>query len=257
MKQLKLIINIFIALIIGFPINAQTISVKMMSMNIKEGGELANYNAKAYSDCIKKYNPDFVLFQEMDHYTIRNGNKDLLGEIAVNLGMFPYFGRAFSFSSGSYGNGILSKYPFYNARTITFKPTDASEQRSCAWIDVVLPNKRKIRIAVTHLDTSNDQVRVSSIATINNNIFSNNINMPILSGGDFNASPGSETMNYAFLKWQDIGSGIGNTISSSNPTKRIDYILGYPKSWEKITYQVIAYPELSDHCFIVAELQFD
>jgi endonuclease/exonuclease/phosphatase family metal-dependent hydrolase len=247
----------FLAFFILFSIsiNAQVISIKIMSMNIREGGELANYNAKSYSDCIKNYNPDFVLFQEMDHYTIRNGNKDLLGEIAVNLGMFPYFGRAFSFSSGSYGNGILSKYPFYNARTITFKPTDASEQRSCAWIDVILPNKRKIRIAVTHLDTSNDQVRVSSIATINNNIFSNN--MPVLLGGDFNAVPGSETMNYAFLKWQDIGSGTGNTISSSNPTKRIDYILGYPKSWEKITYQVIAYPELSDHCFIVAELQFD
>lgn len=150
MKRLILIINTFIALIICLTINAQTISVKIMSMNIKEGGKLANYNAKSYSDCIEKYNPDFVLFQEMDYYTIRNGNKDLLGEIAVNLGMFPYFGRAISYSTGSYGNGILSKYPFYNARTITFKPTDASEQRSCAWIDVVLPNKRKIRIAVTH-----------------------------------------------------------------------------------------------------------
>lgn len=255
MKRLKLIINIFIALIIGSTLNAQPISVKIMSMNIKGGGELAKYNAKSYSDCIKKYNPDFVLFQEMDHYTIRNKNKDLLGEIAVNLGMFPYFGRAISFSGGSYGNGILSKYPFYNARTITFKPTDASEQRSCAWIDVVLPNKRKVRIAVTHLDVANDQVRVSSLAIINNNIFSNN--MPIILGGDFNAVPGSETMNYAFLKWQDIGYGTGSTFPSSNPTKRIDYILGYPKSWGKTIYQVVSYPELSDHCFIVAELQFN
>ncbi|MBP8944846.1 MAG: endonuclease/exonuclease/phosphatase family protein [Paludibacteraceae bacterium] len=255
MKRLILIINTFIALIICLTINAQTISVKIMSMNIKEGGKLANYNAKSYSDCIEKYNPDFVLFQEMDYYTIRNGNKDLLGEIAVNLGMFPYFGRAISYSTGSYGNGILSKYPFYNARTITFKPTDASEQRSCAWIDVVLPNKRKIRIAVTHLDVSNDQVRVSSIATINNNIFSDNL--PVLLGGDFNASPSSETMSYAFLKWQDIGVGTGNTFSSTNPTSRIDYFLGYPKSWEKINYEVVSYPELSDHCFIVAELQFE
>jgi len=255
MKRLILIINTFIALIICLTINAQTISVKIMSMNIKEGGKLANYNAKLYSDCIEKYNPDFVLFQEMDYYTIRNGNKDLLGEIAVNLGMFPYFGRAISYSTGSYGNGILSKYPFHNARTITFKPTDASEQRSCAWIDVVLPNKRKIRIAVTHLDVSNDQVRVSSIATINNNIFLDNL--PVLLGGDFNASPSSETMSYAFLKWQDIGVGTGNTFSSTNSTSRIDYFLGYPKSWEKINYEVVSYPELSDHCFIVAELQFE
>lgn len=46
MKRLILIINTFIALIICLTINAQTISVKIMSMNIKEGGKLANYNAK-------------------------------------------------------------------------------------------------------------------------------------------------------------------------------------------------------------------
>jgi len=47
----------------------------------------------------------------MDNYTTRNGNKDMLSEMAVKLGMFPYFGKAFSYSSGDYGNGILSKCP--------------------------------------------------------------------------------------------------------------------------------------------------
>jgi len=63
-------------------------------------------------------------------------------------------------------------------------------------------------------------------------------------------------MTYAFMKWQDIGAGTGNTIPSSGPTQRIDYILGYPKSWIKTNYEIVAYPGLSDHCFVVAELQY-
>ena len=43
---------------------AQTVvSLRVMSMNIKEGGELANYDAEAYSVCIREYNPDVVVFQ--------------------------------------------------------------------------------------------------------------------------------------------------------------------------------------------------
>lgn len=244
-----------VLLIASVAANGQTISVKVMTMNIKEGGQYANYNAAAFSDCIRKYNPDFVVFQEMDNFTLRNGNKDLLSEIAVNLGMFPYFARAITYSSGDFGNGILSRYPFYNARTITGKPSGASEERACAWIDVILPNKRPVRIAVTHLDVANDQVRVSMLATINSAILNNNA-LPTLLSGDFNASPGSETMLYAFLKWQDIGTGTANTIPSTGPTQRIDYILGYPKSWTKKSYEIVAYPNLSDHCFVVAELQF-
>ncbi|MDD3078056.1 MAG: endonuclease/exonuclease/phosphatase family protein [Paludibacter sp.] len=225
-------------------------------MNIKEGGELAGYSATVYADCIRAYSPDFVVFQEMDNYTVRNGNQDLLSEIAVQLGMFPYFGKAITYSSGDVGNGVLSKYPFYNARTITSKPSGANEQRACSWIDVVLPSKRKVRIAVTHLDVSTDQVRVSTLAKINTEILADNFS-PVLLAGDFNATPASETMSYAFIKWQDIGTGTGNTIPSTEPTKRIDYILGYPKTWIQKSYEIVSYPGLSDHCFVVADLEFE
>jgi len=69
--------------------------------------------------------------------------------------------------------------PFYNARTISSKPTGASEERACSWIDVTLPNKRTVRIAVTHLDVSTDQVRISMLSIINSNILANN-NLPTL-----------------------------------------------------------------------------
>jgi endonuclease/exonuclease/phosphatase family metal-dependent hydrolase len=237
-------------------VQSQTIALKVMTMNIKEGGKYAGYNATAFANCIKTYNPDFVVFQELDNYTTRNGNQDFLSQIAVSTGMFPYFAKAITYSNGDFGNGILSKYPFFNARNVSFKPTGASEERNCAWIDVMLPSKKKVRIAVTHLDVSNEQIRVSSVAIINNNLLVNN-NMPTLLSGDFNATPSSETLSYALLKWQDIGTGTGNTIPSTGPTSRIDYVLGYPKTWVKKSYEIVCYPDLSDHCFVVTQVEYN
>jgi endonuclease/exonuclease/phosphatase family metal-dependent hydrolase len=244
-----------LVLLLATTINAQSLTIKVMSMNIREGGELANFDAEAFSACIREHNPDVVVFQEMDNFTTRNGNKDLLSEMAVKLGMFPYFGKAFTYASGDFGNAILSKYPFYNAKNITSNPAGASEARACAWVDIALPGKRKVRIAVTHLDVASDeQIRITMMATINSNVLLNN-QLPTLLIGDFNATPDSDTMNYAKIKWQDIGAGTGNTISSTNPTKRIDYVMGYPKSWVKKSYEIVCYPGLSDHCFIVAEVE--
>lgn len=248
-------ILLIIWVIISPALLAQSLSLRVISMNMKEGGKLANYDADAYSDFIRQYNPDVVVFQEMDNFTTRNGNKDLLSEMAVKLGMFPYFGKAFTYAGGDFGNAILSKYPFYNARTITAKPTGASEMRACSWIDVLMPDKQKVRVAVTHLDvSSDDQVRINMLATINTNMLTNN-ELPTLLIGDFNATPESDTMNYAKFRWQDIGEGTGNTISSTNPTKRIDYVMGYPKTWIKKSYEIVCNPGLSDHCFIVADVE--
>jgi len=254
MLKLKIIILHLLLIIVALT-NAQTISIKVMSMNIKEGGMIADFNADAFCTFIRQYNPDFISFQEMDNFTNRNGKKDLLIEMAAKLGMFPYFGNAFSYDSGDFGVAILSKYPFFNAKTIVSKPTGAREPRSCSWVDVVLPNKRTVRVAATHLDVApDDQIRITMLASINSNMLTNN-SFPTLLIGDFNATPESAVLSYASFKWQDIGAGTGNTIPSTGPTIRIDYVLGYPKTWIKKSYEIICQPQLSDHCFIVAEVE--
>lgn len=242
-------------LLISVFTNAQNISVRVMTMNIREGGQLAGYVADSFCTCIRTYDPDVVVFQEMDNFTKRNGNKDILSEMAVKLGMFPYFGRSFTYDSGAFGNAILSKYPFYNAHTITSKPSGASEARGCSWIDIALPNKRTVRIGVTHLEVSSEQARITNLAAFNASILTGST-IPTLLLGDFNASPESATIVYALNKWQDIGAGTGYTYSSTNPTSRIDYIMGYPKKWVKSSYKIVSYPKLSDHCFVVADLLF-
>ena len=89
---------------------------------------------------------------------------------------------------------------------------------------------------------------------INTNILTGNA-YPVLLIGDFNASPNSDTMKYAQNKWQDIGEDTGNTLPATKPTSRIDYVMANPKTWTKKSYEIVCYSELSDHCFIVAELE--
>ena len=107
-------IVLLILLLMSTTFSAQNLALRVMSMNIKEGGKPADFSAAAYAGCIREHNPDIVVFQEMDNFTTRNGKKDLLSELAVQLGMFPYYGKAFTYATGDFGNAILSKYPFYN-----------------------------------------------------------------------------------------------------------------------------------------------
>jgi endonuclease/exonuclease/phosphatase family metal-dependent hydrolase len=237
----------------GAVMGQTSVSIKVMTMNIKEGGEYANYNTEAFAECIATYNPDVVVMQEVDRFTNRAGNKDILTELGAALGMFPFYGKAMDYRGGGFGNGILSKYPFYNAQSIVSKPAGASENRNCSWIDIVLPQGGKLRVAVTHLDVKSEQVRTQTMAEINRSILTDEF--PVLLMGDFNAKPDSDTMKYARSKWQDIGAGTGNTIPATAPTSRIDYIMGYPKSWSSTSYEIVSWPELSDHCFVVAQIE--
>jgi endonuclease/exonuclease/phosphatase family metal-dependent hydrolase len=69
----------------------KTISLRVMSMNIRQGGEYAGNKSEPYSELINKYNPDVVALQEVDYKTTRNGKRDWLNEVAMQTGMFPYF----------------------------------------------------------------------------------------------------------------------------------------------------------------------
>jgi endonuclease/exonuclease/phosphatase family metal-dependent hydrolase len=227
-----------------------------MTMNIKEGGELASHETGPFAECIKEYDPDVISVQEVDNMTIRNGGKDWLSELAADLGMFQFYGKSFTYQDGGFGVGVLCKYPFYKADKVVSYPSGAREPRATAWVYLELPDGNILRIAATHLAVESDQIRVSNIADINNKMFIDD-STPTLLMGDFNADPDSETLQYAMFKWQDIGKGTGDTYPSGTPASRIDYVMGYPKTWKATSYEIVNRPDLSDHCFVVADLEFE
>ena len=96
----------------------ETISLRVMTMNVKEGAKYASYASEPYAELIRQYSPDVVAFQEVHNRTSLNGVKDWLSEVAIQTGMMPYFCKSISYMGGDFGVGILSRYPFYKAEKI-------------------------------------------------------------------------------------------------------------------------------------------
>ena len=255
LTHIKKIIMALCLLTMTLQLSAQ--SVRVMSMNIKESGKYAKYKIEPYADVIKEYNPDFVCLQEIDYRTIRNGGKDFLGELAKLTGMFPYFCQSFSYQGGGFGVAILSKYPFYKAQKVIAKIDGARENRATGWVYVLLPSGESIRVASTHLALESADITTQNLAQINSKIFEDK-QTPTLLIGDFNSTPESGPIEYAKIKWQEIGPRNGFTIPADNPNRQLDYIMGYPKKkWSYASYEIVAKPELSDHCFIVADVKYE
>ncbi len=238
--------------------SAQTqkyLSLRVMSMNMKEGGQYAGYSAQKFIDYIKPYDPDVIVLQEMDNLTIRNGYKDLLTEIANGTNMFPYYCKSFTYQGGGFGVAVLSKYPYFKAGRAESQPAGANEPRACGWVYVELPDGNVVRVASVHLSVESADMRVKNIAVYNTALFKDT-DTPTILAGDFNAAPGSTELEYAKINWQNVGGETGFTIPSNAPNRRLDYIMGYPKRWICDNIMIDAQPGLSDHCFLIADLRF-
>lgn len=236
-------------------LSAQQISLRVMSMNIKECAKYDNFKTSGYAECIRKYNPDVIALQEVDNLTLRNGLVDWLTKLASEVGMLPYYGKSFTYSGGAFGVALLSRYPYYQAQTVVSNPTGAREPRACASIYITLPGGATLRVVSAHLAVESEELRIQNLADINRAVFADD-KTPTVMMGDMNATPDGEALTYARIRWQDIGKDTGFTIPTSGPTSRIDYVLGAPKKWSYSSYEIVAYPALSDHCFIVADIKF-
>lgn len=228
--------------------------LKVMSFNVCRSGELTQYSVVPFANLIRQYQPDFIALQELDYKTTRNTGIDFATKLGAALGMFPVFGRAIFYQGGEYGLAVLSKYPFLSVKTeLLPSPAGTKEQRAILITEIRLPSGQDIRFASTHLDHSTDVVGSEMARALNNFLLKND--MPIIVGGDFNARPETGTIANEMQPWKRFCNN--DPTSPNNPTSKIDYLFGYPKEkCRTISYQVIARTGISDHCPIVAEIEF-
>lgn len=232
--------------------------VRILSFNILHGATTkGDFNLDAIAKVIIDTDPDFVALQEVDFKTNRAKKYDLVTELGWRVKMAPIFAKAMDYDSGEYGEGVLSKYTFLQSRNVALPYTPGNEPRAALEIITVIPSGDTIAFVGTHLDHLKDEKdRVAQAKKINQ-VFSLN-KYPTILAGDLNAIPGSTPINILEEMWSSSydKKKPKPTFPSDNPTKKIDYVMFYPKyRWRVLETEVIQDSIASDHCAYVVSIE--
>ncbi len=211
-------------------------------------------DVEAVAKAIRLQNPDIVALQEIDVNTNRSRKIDEAKLLADKLAMHYFFAKAIDYDDGGYGVAILSKYPL-SETTIHRLPTEAGtngERRVFATARIKLPTGEYIHFGCTHLDVQKDPAtRILQISEISR--IAGEENGPFIIAGDFNATPGSSTINILDQYFTRTCQDCDPTIPSVNPIKTIDFIAFAPKSGFTIqSSHAVQEHYASDHLPVVA-----
>lgn len=106
-----------------------------------------------FYDAFKSLNADIYCINELEILTSRTGERNLLSDLAGELGMYSTFGMSYPKEDGYYGNGLISKYPILSVNSkLLPKPAGSADQRSVMWADILHTSGQVFRVIVTHLD---------------------------------------------------------------------------------------------------------
>ncbi|MEJ7823163.1 MAG: endonuclease/exonuclease/phosphatase family protein [Chitinophagaceae bacterium] len=233
-------------------------TLRIMTYNIHHANPPASaiIDVNGIANIIKLQNPDLVALQEIDVNTTRSGTSlNQAAELGRLTGLKYYFAKTIDYASGEYGVAILSKYTMDVTKN-TLLPSPGAEQRILATALITLPDGKKIVFASTHLDAQTSET--NRLLQINKivEILQPETN-PVIIGGDFNAAPGTNTINAldaAFTR--TCITSCGFTIPATNANKTIDFIAYKPSSsFTVLEHKVINEKLASDHLPVLAVLK--
>jgi endonuclease/exonuclease/phosphatase family metal-dependent hydrolase len=265
-KKIRLPFYTFIITLLLLQINPSVSAqeIRVMTYNIFHGEQRydpGKSNLTRVAEVINKYKPDFVALQEVDSMTVRSAAfnngipQDLVKELAGLTGMYGFFGKAIDYSNGSYGEGILSRFPVKSSKYSLPIPK-GGEGRTLLMINHTFPDGREIIFAGTHLCHQFDENRLAQAKAIREIL--ETIKIPVIMGGDFNFRPESEPYNIITGNFKDAAILKGDpqfTISYENPRARIDFIfLSEKHNWIVKDVEVIR-NSASDHMPVLVTLE--
>lgn len=212
----------------------------------------------AIATVINDQRPDVVALQEVDVHVNRSGNVDQARVLAEKTGMKAYyFGKAIDHDGGEYGVAILSRFDIDGMQTVPL-PANVqvkSEPRVLATAIIRMPQGVEFLFGVTHLEVGDEITRTMQVEAIS--AFAAENALPMIVAGDFNAYPGSETIQLLDKTFKRTCDDCEPTIPVINPTRAIDFIAFSPKeTFRVIQHKVISETYASDHLPVFAELAF-
>ncbi|GAB2532626.1 hypothetical protein GCM10027189_12100 [Rufibacter soli] len=236
-------------------------ALKVMSYNIRHANPPSKpkfIDLDAIVAVIKAQNPDVVALQEVDVHTNRSGGVDQAKVIAQKLGMHYFFGKALDYDGGDYGVAILSRFPLEGAVAVPLPSVAGTnaEPRVLAYATIQISPKKSLVFASTHLDEKgNPQNRLLQLEKIAQ--VKDGVKLPFIIAGDFNATPGSESIQRLDALFTRTCQDCAFTFPVLEPNRTLDFI-GYSPAarFKVVSHQVIPETYASDHRPIVAELRF-
>lgn len=236
--------------------------LKVMTYNIHHcnpPSEKEKIDVAAIARVINQEKPDLVALQEVDVHTERSGQGlDQARELARLTGMHSYFKKALDYQGGEYGVAVLSRFPIVDSvgYLLPRNPDLGGEDRAVAAITVEVPGKGKVIFASTHLDLKEGN-RLTESAQIVGHF--KDVDLPMILAGDFNALPGSATINYFDQHFtRTCKQNCLPTIPVDSPNRTIDFIMFTPAArFRALSTRVISEKYASDHLPVVAELRLE
>lgn len=240
----------------------KTLALRVMCYNIHHAAPPANpekIDLDAIARVINDQDPDLVALQEVDVNTKRSGPFNQAVELGKKTGLTPYFFKAIDYEGGEYGVAILSRYPVSetNLYPLPGQKENPGEPRVLGTAIIRLPGKQELLFACTHLeagrDSTNRQLQMAAIGDL-----LEDVSMPIIIAGDFNAAPGSKVIRILDHHFDRTCDPCDPTIPVENPRKAIDFIAFSPSGQFKVKqHKVIAERKASDHLPVMAVLEFE
>ena len=241
--------------------------LRVLVYNIHAGKDAGGVdNLPRVASMIAESRADIVLLQEVDSATRRGGGVDQLASLAALTGMHGAFGSTIEWQGGSFGLGVLSRYPITTQRLVPLRTEPmqprvgySREPRGMLVASVATPHGA-LAVVNTHLDAGRDgqwrRQEVAHLVAVADSLRGSGVH--VIVGGDLNARPESaelQPLAGAGLRdaWSACGAGQGFTFPAAGPDRRIDYLYLTPGSSCRRA-QVLS-EQASDHRALLVELR--
>ena len=212
--------------------------LRVMTYNILGGRNTdGKRDLTRVANVIRAVNPDLVALQEVDVKTTRIKGVDVPAELARLTGLHAAFGEAMPFAGGSYGVGVLSRWPIEKQSNIPLPHGPKDEPRTALQIQCTSPvSSKPIVFVATHLEAFVASTRADQVAHLLKQLTPASLPGPAIFAGDLNATAESTELLQLFTNWQPAWpkDQPGFTFPSDKPNTRIDHILLQPNAGWKV-----------------------
>lgn len=207
--------------------------LKVLSFNIKSGRqEGSRDNLDKIAEFISGSGADVIMLQEVDKGAQRTENVDQLKYLEEKTGFYSFYTKAIDLEGGEYGIGLLSRYPFVQAESVSLD----MPYRDGGWYEkrvlqlaTIQVNGRSVGLANTHLHIG-EQYSSRQADILRSSLKNRFASGCFVIGGDFNSVPTTSVYQGMTEIADDAYSTVVRTATHSpiwgqySVEDRIDYI---------------------------------